>query len=204
MVAALEPLVLDPRRERLRAMVAARIGTVTALLDDPQDPHNGAAVLRSADAFGVKEIHVVERRAPFLVAPRVAQGSERWVSLVRHADGGSAAAHLRARGFHLVATHPAGEWTPEALADVPRVALLFGNEHRGLGEDLRSAADSTVRVPMRGMVESLNLSVSAALLLRAATARRAGDLDEEEQVHAYARGLFQSVPRAAEVLRALG
>jgi tRNA (guanosine-2'-O-)-methyltransferase len=109
---------------------------------------------------------------------------------------------LRAQGFTLVETHPTGELTKEDLATLPRVALLLGNEHDGLREELTRAADHSVRIPMRGFVESLNVSVAAAVLLSAATDQRSGDLSDDRKRTLYARGLYRTLPRAADFLRA--
>jgi tRNA (guanosine-2'-O-)-methyltransferase len=78
----------------------------------------------------------------------------------------------------------------------------LGNEHDGISGELASACTRHVRVPMRGFVESLNVSVSAAILLASATAGRAGDLPEADQRRLYARGLYLSVGRADDVLAA--
>lgn len=197
-----EPLVLPARAERIRATSAARIGTVTVLLDGPQDPHNGAAVLRSAEAFGLAEVHVVPRGGPFLVSERVTQGADRWLELRRHESPSRAADALIARGFVLVATHPDGDLDPRGLAGLERCALVMGNERSGISPELCARAAHSVRVPMRGMVESLNLSVSAAILLAYATEGRAGDLGPAELERSIALGLFRTVDRAAEVLAA--
>jgi tRNA (guanosine-2'-O-)-methyltransferase len=201
-IAVLEPLVLEPRRERVRSVVAERLGNVTVLMDAPHDPHNGAAVMRSCDAFGVQELHVVPRNEPFLVSGGVAKGTERWIDVVRHRTPEEAISTLRRRGFELVATHPEGELLPAELPGIERLALVLGNEHDGICEALQQAAPRSVRIPMRGFVESLNVSVSAAILLAAATRGRPGDLPEAEKRLLYARGLFRSVSRAARVLAA--
>ena len=202
-VAALEPLALPQRRARLERVARGRIGGVTVLFDAPHDPHNGSAVLRSCDAFGVPELHVVPRAESFLVGKRIAKGTQRWVDVVVHPTPEQAAAALHGRGFVLAAAHPEGELLPEDLAGLRRVAIVLGNEHDGLCEALAGVSDRTVRIPMRGMVESLNVSVAAAVLLAAATRGREGDLGPAERTRYYARGLFHSVPRAGEVLRAL-
>jgi tRNA (guanosine-2'-O-)-methyltransferase len=201
-IRVLEPLAAESRRARIAEVVAARIGAVTLLMDAPHDPHNGAAVIRSADAFGLPEIHVVPRKEPFLIGRRVTQGTERWVEVVQHATPESAALALRARGFELVATHPSGKLVPEDLPRIERLCLVLGNEHDGICEALRNASEHSVRIPMRGFVESLNVSVAAALLLRAATAGRKGDLPPAERERLYAVGLARSVPRAGEILAA--
>ena len=83
-ITALEPLSEERRRARILGVTRARVGSVTLIMDMPRDPHNGAAVVRSADAFGVPEVHVVLRDEAFLVGHRVAQGTERWVDVVQH------------------------------------------------------------------------------------------------------------------------
>jgi tRNA (guanosine-2'-O-)-methyltransferase len=199
----LEPMVLERRRERFLEVIGARVGSVSLLLDDLADPHNRAAIVRSCDAFGVQELHAVQAADEFLVHHLVAAGTERWVDVCRHLTPQAAAQHLLERGFELVETHPKGELVPEDLAGVPRLALILGNEHRGIDPVLSRAARRRVRIPMRGFVESLNVSVCAAVLLAAATRGRAGDLPPEARQHLYARSLFLSVPRAERVLDAL-
>ena len=203
MIAALEELATPARRARILEVIERRLESVTLLMDAPHDPHNGAAVVRSCDAFGVQVIHVVERNEPFLISTRVAQGAEHWVDIVTHEAPEAALGALRAGGFTLVTSHPEGSLEPEDLATVPRLALVVGNEHDGICRTLTAAAERSVRVPMRGFVESLNVSVSAALLLHAATRTRSGDLPDTERRLLYARGLFRTVPRAADVLDAL-
>jgi tRNA (guanosine-2'-O-)-methyltransferase len=201
-IALLEPLASDARRQRLTQVIDARLSSVTVVMDAPHDPHNGAAVMRSCDAFGVYRLHVVERGAPFAAANAVAKGTERWVDVIGHASVAEALAALG--DFTLIGTHPDGALTPPALRDVPRLALVMGNEHDGICKQLAAACESHVRVPMRGFVESLNVSVTAAILLSQATATRPGDADPLEKRRLYARGLVQSVPRALDVLAAKG
>nr|PZN15156.1 MAG: RNA methyltransferase [Pseudomonadota bacterium] len=201
-IEVLEPFALPRRCERFREAIAARLDSVTLLLDAPHDPHNGAAILRSADAFGLCEMHVVPRGERFLIGRRIAKGSQRWVDVTVHSGPEAAVTALKRRGYSLVATAPNGELLPEELATIPRVALLLGNEHSGLSEPLLAAADASVRIPMRGFVESLNVSVAAAILLAFATRGRSGDLSPAEQRFLYARALFRSVPRAADILAA--
>jgi tRNA (guanosine-2'-O-)-methyltransferase len=184
-------------------VIDARVGSVTLLMDAPQDPHNAAAALRSADAFGLPELHVVPRDEPFEFGRKVSQGTERWVETVLHPSPAEAVRELTGRGFALVSTHPEGALTPEDLPAMERVCLVVGNETDGISRSLTSAAHTSVRIPMRGFVESLNLSVAAALLLRAATLGRPGDLSPAERGRLYAAFLLRSVPRAEEILAAL-
>ena len=202
-IRVLEPLVLDARRERLREVTNHRLGSVAVVFDAPHDPHNGAAVVRTCEAFGVHSLHVVESREAFLVATSVARSAEKWVDVRCHKSADLAIRELEAGGFELVAAQPDGELLPEDLARVPRLALVLGNERDGISEPLLEACGRSVRVPMRGFVESLNVSVTAAILLAAATAGRAGDLPAETRRRFYARCLYLSVAHAEDVL-ALG
>jgi tRNA (guanosine-2'-O-)-methyltransferase len=202
-VQVLEPLVTPERRERLLQVLGRRLASVAVIFDRPYDPHNGAAVARSCEAFGVQNLLVVERRGtPFAVARSVARGAEKWMDVARHPSPATAVQWARDAGMELVATHPSGDLSPEDLAGVPRLALVLGNEREGIDPELEAACTGRVRVPMRGFVESLNVSVTAAILLHAATRGRAGDLDASTHRRLYARGLYLSVPQAEKVLAA--
>jgi tRNA (guanosine-2'-O-)-methyltransferase len=201
-IRVLEPLVTQARRLRLQEVIARRLASVAVVLDSPYDPHNGAAVARSCEAFGVQNLHIVERRGtPFALARSVARGAEKWLDLTVHADESSLLTWSRATRLPLVATHPDGELGPEALAQMPQVAIVLGNEREGIREPIAVHCTARVRVPMRGFAESLNVSVTAAILLYAATRARAGDLEPATQRRLYARGLYLSVPRAEDLLR---
>ena len=202
-VELLEPLVLDRRRERLLSVLNRRLSSLQVLFDAPHDPHNGAAVVRSCEAFGVQFVNVVERKEQFLLAPTVARGSEKWIDIRRWTSAAEAVLAMKKDGLELVAAHPEGELAPEDLAEIPRVGVVLGNERDGIADDLIASCTRRVRVPMRGFVESLNVSVSAAILLAAASASREGDLSEEDRIRLYARGLYFSVDRADDVLREL-
>lgn len=199
-VRLLEPLVTDRRRGRLQAVIAKRVESVQVVFDAPHDPHNGAAVIRSCEAFGVQKLHVVERKERFLSSATVTRGAEKWVDVNQYARTTDALDALRAAGLELVGADADGELAPDDLADVPRFALVLGNERDGISDELLSACKRKVRVPMRGFIESLNVSVTAAILLEHATARRAGDLSEADRLRLYARGLYLSVDKADEVL----
>jgi tRNA (guanosine-2'-O-)-methyltransferase len=200
-IRTLAPLLTDERRKRLELVIERRLSSVMIGLDAPYDPHNGAAVLRSCEAFGVRELHVVEREGtPFAVARSVARGAEKWVDVVCHQTPDTFLAAARLSSMRLVAAHANGELLPKDLVRIPRLALVLGNERGGIRQELAAACAQSVRVPMRGFAESLNLSVSAAILLHAATAGRPGDLDEDERIRLYARGLYLSFERADDIL----
>lgn len=197
-----EPMVLERRRARLTEVLGGRLNSVTLLLDELDNSHNRAAIVRTCDAFGIQQIHALQPGSQFEIHHGAAAGTERWVDVHPYASAQSAVQILEQGGFELIATHPDGELTPEQLRGIEKPALILGNEHRGLHPVLAAAAKRAVRVPMRGFVESLNVSVTAALLLRAATHERPGDLTPEEHRALYARALYRTVPRSEEILRA--
>lgn len=200
-IRAIEPFVLERRRARLLEVINARLGSVEVVFEAPHDPHNGAAVIRSCEAFGVQTLRIVQSKGErFLAARSVARGAEKWIDVLSYEEAEPAIAEVQRRGLELIAAHPEGELLPEDLAAIPRLALVLGNEHDGIGAALAAACTRRVRVPMRGFVESLNVSVTAALLLNAATAGRKGDLPEADRRRLYARGLYFSSTCADDLL----
>ena len=202
-IAALEPLTKPERNARLQESLEGRLDSVTIVFDSPHDPHNGSAVLRSCDAFGVQRVHVIAGHEDFAASRVVAKGSQRWVDIIEHDDPKVAAEVLHAEGYTMLVTHPEGRLSPQDLRGLDKVALIMGNERDGVSPELTALADDTVRIPMRGFVESLNVSVTAAILVQAACEARKGDLSPARKRNVYARWLRKSVPRGDEVLGAL-
>lgn len=202
-ISALEPLAMEARSARMSSILASRISSVTVVFDHPRDPHNGSAVLRSCDAFGVQRVHVICGNEQFAASRMVAKGSDRWVDIIHHESPEMAARILRQEGFRLLVTHPEGRLTPADLPSLDKVALILGNERDGVSPELSELCDDTIQIPMCGFVESLNVSVTAAILVHAACQGRPSDLTEHERQNIYARWLRKSVPRADEVLHAL-
>jgi tRNA (guanosine-2'-O-)-methyltransferase len=204
-IAALAPQLSAERIARIDAVLDARLAGLTVVLENLHDPHNGAAALRSVEGFGLAELHVVEQAEPFRFSDKVTQGCEKWVAIHRHPRFADAAAALHARGFRLYAAVPGA---PVALAELDASrpsALVFGNEHAGLTGAAQAACDGTFAIPMAGFTQSFNLSVSVALCVHDASARRraalgaSGDLPEEKRARLRARWYVLSVdPRAAQ------
>jgi tRNA (guanosine-2'-O-)-methyltransferase len=203
--AALAPLLLEERRLRIDEAVAARLGGLRVVIENLHDPHNGAAVLRSAEAFGVQRVEVIESVEPFRFSSTVTQGCEKWLDVVRHPTLEAALAELRRAGFAVYAAVPGAAATVEDLDFSRPAAVMVGNEHDGLTAQAIAAADVPFGIPMSGMTRSLNLSVATALITeRAAALRRqalgvAGDLDPATQLALRARFYVASV-RGAEVV----
>lgn len=200
-VEVLGAMVTPARLARIDAIARRRTRSLVPVLEDLADPHNGAAVMRSADAFGCHEVHVVEGRHRFAVSHHVTRGTHRWLELVRHPSAEACCAALRARGYEVLVAAMDGALAPEDLAAIPKVAIVFGNEHKGASSGMRAGATGSYRIPMVGMVESLNVSVASAITLYVGARGRQGDLDEAERDVIRARLLLSQVRDAERIVR---
>lgn len=200
---------MTPERfHRLEAILARRQPDLTVLMDRVHKPHNFSAVLRTCDAVGVFQARVVPTE-DFQAAHDTAGGSSRYVRVVQHETLGNALAALRADGFQVVAAHPAPDSVEFRAVDYTRpTALLLGTELDGLSVEAVAAADRCVNVPMYGAVESLNVSVAAAVILYEAQRQReeAGLYDDPRLPDDVARRtLFEwAYPRIADLCRRRG
>ncbi len=188
------------RIDRLRSVAASRQAGLTVVLEDIHDPHNAEAVFRSCDALGVQQVHLIfEREAPFKprrIGKASSASANKWLSFTVHRSTAACLGALRASGYELVAAAPPPRGCELAAADLTatRLALLFGNEHRGLSEEALAAAEQVMSIATVGMVRSLNLSVAAAICLHEATRQRAATgrdfrLSTEEQARLVAEWL---------------
>ncbi|NOY25197.1 MAG: RNA methyltransferase [Oligoflexia bacterium] len=178
-------LIRDDRMQRVAAALRRRLASVTVVLEAVHRRHNVSAMLRSAEGFGVHDVHMVT--GPFRPSKGAARGAERWLVLHRHDDTGTCLQGLSEQGFRIVvADLDENAWTPDTVPVDRPLAVLFGAEHAGVSDVARRLAEGAVTVPMRGLTESLNVSVAAACVLQRITERRrllvgAGDLPEDRQ-----------------------
>ena len=161
-----EPGFLEPERKaRIDAVVAHRTRTLTVVMEAFCDPQNVNAVLRTCEAFGVQELHAVEGpMKPYDRNKKISQNADKWLDVRRWSSTRECLGHLKAEGYAIYATHLDEGSRP--LATLPfagKVALVFGNEHRGVSDEALALADASYVIPMRGFVQSLNVSVAAAI-----------------------------------------
>ena len=197
------------RHRRILRVLERRQPDLTVLLEGVHKPHNLSAIQRTADAVGVLEIHAVAPERPYRGHRKTAMGSEKWVEAHNHADIESAIAHLRGRGFRIVAAHLSGRAVDFRCWDYTApTALLMGTEKYGVSERALARVDGEVMLPMVGMVASLNVSVAAAVLLyEAQRQRQAAGLYDRPRLSAeeIRRRLFRlGYPRLAARYDALG
>ena len=200
--ASYAPRVTAERLARIEKVVQGRTESFVLVLDALVDAHNISAILRSADAFGVQTIHIVrgetERERDPQGTQRVSKGVDRWLDLHIHDTFASCVTKLRSEGFAIWVATMGGKHSVEMLSELPRVAAVFGNEHRGPRREWLAEADATFAVPMAGFVESLNVSVAAALTTYLGTRGRRGDLSPDARRVLTARFLLDSAKTRKE------
>ncbi|MEY3463476.1 MAG: tRNA ((18)-2-O)-methyltransferase [Cyanobacteriota bacterium] len=165
---------LLPRRfERLKAVLDRRMGDLTVLLEHVEKPHNLSAILRSCDAVGVLEAHAVCLAGRLPTFNSTAQGSQKWVPLQLHGFSSEALQGLKARGFRVYGTLLSDSAIDYRQCDFTGpTAFVLGAEKWGLSPEAAALVDQAVIIPMRGMVQSLNVSVATATLLFEALRQR--------------------------------
>ena len=165
---------LLPRRfERLKSVLNHRMADLTVLLEHVEKPHNLSAILRSCDAVGALEAHAVSFEGRLRTFNSTAQGSQKWVPLRDHPDTASAIRCLKERGFRLYGTHLGVDAKDYRDCDFTGpTAFVLGAEKWGLTDQARDLMDEALFIPMRGMVQSLNVSVATATLLFEALRQR--------------------------------
>lgn len=183
-------MIADRRVERMQQVLDERLGHVRCAIEAVYHRHNVSAILRTCDALGVHRVHLVAGER-LRVSKGAARGAERWLSL-RHHDGPTEAIEaLRADGFRVFVADLEGDpRTPEELPLDRPICLWFGAELVGVSPEARAAADGVVTLPMRGMAQSLNVSVAAALALRPVA----------ERARALGRSAFLTAPERAATL----
>lgn len=161
------------RSARIQAVLNQRQNDLTIITDDVHKPHNISAIMRSCDAFAVKELHAILGDVRFRPGNSATSGAKNWVKLHRHKTLQGCADKLKQQGYKIFAAHLSERAKPYRDVDytVP-TAILFGSELTGISAAAAALADEHIIIPMSGMVESLNVSVAAALILAEAHAQR--------------------------------
>jgi tRNA (guanosine-2'-O-)-methyltransferase len=173
----------ERRQARIKSVLARRQPDLTVVMENVHDPHNVSAILRSCDGVGVLRTHAVysiEEPPPGAFARQTSASAAKWVEVERHQSVADCYKCLRGEGFTILVTSIGPNTRPLYDYDlrVP-VALVLGNEMRGVSDEARDGADGAIQIPMAGMVESLNVSVACAVCLYEAFRQRtaAGDYE---------------------------
>jgi len=161
------------RYARIREMLAARQPDLTLCMEQVHKPHNVSAVIRTADAVGVHEVHAVWPSSRMKTQGSFAAGSNSWVQVKTHKTIQDAVAKMKAMGMQVLATNLSEKAVDFRTIDYTRpTCILLGQEKTGITPEALALADSDIVIPMVGMVQSLNVSVASALILYEAQRQR--------------------------------
>lgn len=199
-IEALSPVVTAERLQRISDVVRARTDDLVLVLDRISDPHNSSAVLRSADAFGLQTVHVIVSEHGFKASRGISKGTQRWLDVIRYQSAEACARRLRREGYSIYVAAMGGDTQLEDLRAMERLAVVFGNEHRGVSQEMQTLADGTFSIPMRGFVESLNISVAAAITMQTLARDGRRGLPAARKRELEARFLMNSVKNADQVI----
>lgn len=206
----LREFILPERYDSLSRRLDLRTRYMVMCLEDIYYPHNASAVIRSSEAFGLQELHAVENTVRFAPNKHIVRGTDQWLDIRKWDDTPSLVAHLRERGYRIVVTAPPRNeisegrhvnFTPSnfEVAAGP-FALFMGTEKTGISPGLMEEADAIISIPMVGFAESLNISVSAAIVgqrlaerLRDPESGIAWQLDPDDRERLLYRWLCHSV-----------
>lgn len=175
LIEALSELVLPERLQTFNRALDFRTRFITVVLEDIYQSQNASAVLRTCDVFGVQDIHIIEKRNVYNINPDITLGSQQWLTLKKYPgkenNSINTIADLRNNGYRIVATtpHTSDVELPDFDLTKGKVALFFGTERMGLTKQVIENADEYLKIPMFGFTESLNISVSAAIIIHQLT-----------------------------------
>ena len=165
--------ILPRRFARLKNVLNKRMSDLTVLIENVEKPHNLSAIIRSCDAVGVLEAYAIFNKEKFLTFNSTAQGSQKWIKLHQFNETKKAVNTLKEKGFKLYGTNLNSKSIDYKECNFKGpTAFVLGAEKWGISEEAESLMDEQIHIPMRGMVESLNVSVAASTLLFEAIRQR--------------------------------
>ena len=203
--------ILPRRFERIKNVLNCRMRNLTVLVEAVNKPHNLSAILRTCDAAGVFEANFISEKDKVKTFNSTAQGSQKWVKLNNHETTISAVSELKKKGFKLYGTTLNERSTDYRNFDYSEnTCFVLGAEKWGLSDQLISKVDESIFIPMSGMVQSLNVSVAASILLFEAIRQRESKSllplkGEGLSAEEYEKTLFEwSYPELASIYRKSG
>lgn len=166
----LENFISPERLSLIKSVVAERSSYMRVCMENIYYGQNASAVIRSAESFGIQHIDVVEDELTFEPNAGIVRGSDKWVDITRYGMENASQVlidKLRGDGYRIVATSPHdGDYSPESFDISSPFAIFFGTEKQGISPIVEREADAFIKIPMYGFVESLNISVCAAIIMQ--------------------------------------
>ena len=156
------------RKERLLSVLSKRQNDITVVLENVFDPHNISAVMRTCDAIGIQDIFILNNKIPKHKkwGSRSSSSASKWLSIHQYADAAECFAELRKRYSKILTTDLSSDAVfLHQINFTESIALVFGNEHSGVSDEIRAMADGNFIIPQVGIIKSLNISVACAVTL---------------------------------------
>lgn len=203
----LESFLTERRKTLFHTVLNQRTKHFTVATEDVFQLHNTSAVMRTCDIFGIQDLHVVEEIESKRIDKEIAMGAQKWVDLHRYNHIDTCISELKNKGYRIIATTPHKD--SQFLDDfdvTQKAAFFFGKESTGLSDKVFKQADGFLKIPMFGFTESLNISVSAAIILQDVVAKlRKTDinwqLSEEEQLEKRMDWAMKTIKSADTILK---
>ena len=168
----LENILTENRKERFLNVLKNRTRHFTVAVEDVFQMHNTSAVMRSCEVFGIQELNIIEQRFGKRIDKEIAMGAQKWVDINAFDSITGCLDNLQSRGYQIIVTTPHEDDCLLEDFDISKpCALFFGTERDGLSEEIIKRADGSLKIPMVGFTESLNISVSAASIIQNLTER---------------------------------
>ena len=202
----LQTYLTEHRNIRFQKVLSERTRHFTVVTEDVYQLHNTSAVMRTCDVFGIQDLHVVEEKVSKRIDKEIAMGAQKWVSFKRYHYIKECIANLKSSGYQIIATTPHDNSTMLHEFDVSKKsAFFFGKESDGLSDTVMDAADGFLKIPMYGFTESLNISVSAAIILQSVVSKmKQSDvnwqLSEEEKFEIEMQWLKKTIKASEEII----
>jgi tRNA (guanosine-2'-O-)-methyltransferase len=203
----LEGFITPERKERFLEILERRTKYLTVAIEDVFQFHNTSAVIRSCEVFGIQEAHVIEDRFGKRLDKNIAMGAQQWVDVHRYDNSKDCLARLKGDGYQIIATTPhIDSCLLEDFQIDDKLVLFFGTEKEGLSREVMQAADGFLKIPMVGFTESLNVSVSAAIILQEFTeklrkSKLSWQLTEKEKFEKRLDWTKKSIKSVEEILK---
>jgi tRNA (guanosine-2'-O-)-methyltransferase len=168
----LEGFLTENRKERFLKVLENRTNHFTIAMEDVYQLHNTSAVMRSCEVFGIQELNVVEQKFGKRIDTEIAMGAQKWVDVNRFNSIQNCIDSMKSKGYQIIATTPHNDSCLLHEFDITKPsAIFFGTERDGLSQEVIDQADGYLKIPMVGFTESLNISVSAAIIIQDITNR---------------------------------
>jgi tRNA (guanosine-2'-O-)-methyltransferase len=156
------------RKNKLSSVLSKRQNDIAIVMENVFDPHNISAVMRTCDAVGVQDIYILNTKIPRHKkwGPRSSSSAAKWLTVHQFENAEECFLSLRKRYSKILTTHLSSDAIGLYEIDFTQpVALVFGNEHSGVSEEIRALADGNFVIPQSGIIQSLNISVACAVTL---------------------------------------